>query len=134
MKIRYGFVSNSSSSSFVLIADKEVYEKAMKNIHPYIECLIRKPDNVTINDTDLVMFNGEESSEDFGYELKNYVGEILDHSGKVIAEKKEEGYLDDTNDDGNQYDVMTVCGALQYLEKRMNAIKSRSAFYTSDYR
>jgi hypothetical protein len=132
MKIRYSFVSNSSSSSFVLIADKNVYKKAMNNIHPYVEYLIGKPDNVTINDTDLVMFNGEESSEDFGYELKNYIGEILDHSGKVIAEKKEEGYLDDTNDDVDQYDTMTVCGALYYLEKAMNKIKSHSAFYTSN--
>lgn len=34
MKIRNGFVSNSSSSSFVLLIKKDAYEKALKNYKP----------------------------------------------------------------------------------------------------
>ncbi len=41
MKFRNGFVSNSSSSSFVLIVDKEAHDKAMEQLkdHKYIEIL-----------------------------------------------------------------------------------------------
>jgi len=35
MKIRDGHVSNSSSSSYVLLTTKENYERALKEAHPY---------------------------------------------------------------------------------------------------
>ena len=36
MKIRTGFVSNSRSSSFVLIVKKELHEKLKETLHPYV--------------------------------------------------------------------------------------------------
>ena len=41
MKIRDGFVSNSSSSSFVVIITKDAFDKAFNEAHPYIQAVIR---------------------------------------------------------------------------------------------
>ena len=41
MKIRNGFVSNSSSSSFLLITTKENHEKAFKQLSPYEKAVIK---------------------------------------------------------------------------------------------
>jgi hypothetical protein len=37
MKIRLGFVSNSSSSSFVLIVDKELHDKVRETLPPIVQ-------------------------------------------------------------------------------------------------
>jgi len=49
MKIRNGFVSNSSSSSFVLTTSLDNWEKVKKEFHPYevavAESIMKGPDN-----------------------------------------------------------------------------------------
>jgi hypothetical protein len=41
MKTRNGFVSNSSSSSFVILTTVENHEAALKNLHPYIAAILK---------------------------------------------------------------------------------------------
>lgn len=40
MKIRTGFVSNSSSSSFAIVISKEKHDKIMEQLHPFIQACI----------------------------------------------------------------------------------------------
>ena len=41
-KFRHGFVSNSSSSSFVLLVPKDVHERILKEVHPFVSTVARK--------------------------------------------------------------------------------------------
>ena len=37
MKVRTGFVSNSSTTSFVVICERDTNDRAIKNLHPYYQ-------------------------------------------------------------------------------------------------
>lgn len=39
MKLRLGFVANSSSSAFVLIVPVDVHEKVLEGLHPYVRAV-----------------------------------------------------------------------------------------------
>jgi hypothetical protein len=59
MKIRIGFVSNSSSSSFVAIIDSKAYENAFKIAHPYTKAVITQlePKKATVAGNELVIIS-----------------------------------------------------------------------------
>ena len=40
MKIRNGFISNSSSSSFVAVITKSAFDKTLEQVHPYVKAVI----------------------------------------------------------------------------------------------
>ena len=40
MKIRSGFVSNSSSSSFVAVVPMKIHEKVLEKNHPYVRAVV----------------------------------------------------------------------------------------------
>ena len=42
MKFRKGFVSNSSSSSFVLVITKSAHERIMSRLHDYVKAVIEE--------------------------------------------------------------------------------------------
>jgi hypothetical protein len=41
MKFRNGFVSNSSTSSFIIVTTVENHEKTMQSLHPYTQAVVK---------------------------------------------------------------------------------------------
>ena len=93
MKIRSGFVSNSSSSSFVVVASKETVNNALKMLSPFgaavvkTEC-IRKGKYVVINGMNTLISHGTNNTEDFGNEA---IGQLnIDDDADEFYDKAEE--------------------------------------------
>jgi hypothetical protein len=41
MKIRAGFVTNSSSTSYTIIIEKEYFDEVLTKVHPYVKALFK---------------------------------------------------------------------------------------------
>ena len=128
MKTRTGFVSNSSSSSFVLITTKENHDKAMEKLSPYEKAVIKaimEPDNVFGRKC---MVGGEYSDNGGGGNL-DYLEIEYEDEDKAEDENADENADEDTdeNDENNPYDAW---------EKYRNEVKKdrKSVFtYSMDW-
>jgi hypothetical protein len=74
MKTRQGFVSNSSSSSFVLITTKEMLEEAKQSLTQFgkdlVDSVIQEPSKAKIFGKNCLVFWGEYNSEEMGSDLE----------------------------------------------------------------
>jgi len=120
MKIRRGFVSNSSSTSFSVVMKRDVFNQAIKKLHPYIRHFV---DSVRFK---VDKFAGEEVmvmsetfySEDFC--VYGYKGdEGIDCEGKVVKLKRNE-YGEIENIDDCQLE--TDCGAIEIFVEEAKKI------------
>lgn len=62
MKIRYCFVSNSSSSSYICVIRKETYEELIKKASDFIKKIVSLggfPEEKRVNDDDLFIITGD---------------------------------------------------------------------------
>ena len=109
MKTRHGFVSNSSSSSFVLLVPKDVHERILKEVHPFVSTVVRqvmKP--VSAFGREFLAFH-ELTVQDYSmvweqYDDSDYEGEIPMPAYKAFHEEysgrlKDGEYLSMTEDD-----------------------------------
>ena len=78
MKIRNGFVSNSSSSSFVIVCSKEAFDKYTIKAHPFYLAWIKQhlyPETQKFMGKDIIVISKHVSSEDgsevSGWDLTN---------------------------------------------------------------
>lgn len=85
MKTRTGLVSNSSSSSFVLICEKDAFDKAMNEVHPYIKYVVNMQSfgDQKVFGKDCKVATGTIYTDE-GVYLGDYDGVVLNDRGKEI--------------------------------------------------
>ncbi|MDD5651345.1 MAG: hypothetical protein PHF86_13180 [Candidatus Nanoarchaeia archaeon] len=98
MKVRLGFVSNSSSSSFVLVADKKDFDEAIVKLHPSIQHVIGRTKTVNFNGKDIICILDHESTEDVCFQdiFEDYEShKFINQEGIEVVLTEEE--MDDWN-------------------------------------
>lgn len=96
MEVRSGFISNSSSTSFVLVAKTIDYEAALNNVPPHVKKLITDTGNTSVQ---CGKFNGASITvcsathiDHYAYSLDNIYKcpEIVSESGTAVYYDKED--------------------------------------------
>ena len=98
MKSRMGFVSNSSSSSFIVIVDKKTYDNAISEAHPFTQAVVKglRSDNIyegRIIDRDLIIlgrYSGRGGEDTWDY---------LEYDGPEWRSNRKELYSWETDSD-----------------------------------
>jgi hypothetical protein len=93
MKIRTGFVSNSSSSSFMLVAKSNELNEVLNSCHEHIKHLFPSVKKHVIDGIEFSTVLEHESSEETSYYMDDYVGEVINNDEEVVGKIAED--LDD---------------------------------------
>lgn len=100
MKTRQGFVSNSSSSSFIIVIPKEVHEKALEYLSDFEKLVVKEcvydkgilfGRSIVAYDewTDMNGYNNIEGTEIENYDGDRYDGDLYDAMDKWKARVRE---------------------------------------------
>lgn len=120
MKTRKGFVSNSSSSSFVLVAKKDEVDEVLKGCPDVIKHLLPSPSVHDAFGSKMVTYMGYESTEDWGYQLEDFDGDFVDARGNVVeVERDEDGELKESLWDLSEEVLGQSEQAVDFLAERL---------------
>ena len=77
MKMRRGFISNSSSSSFVIVSPATIFDQKLNSTHPFIQYIINlsKPSKHTVQNVEMTCAHSYIHTED-DWRAEEYTGEI----------------------------------------------------------
>ena len=122
MKYRGGFVSNSSSSSFVFVATKEAYDDVMSKEDPLTQAIlsaVMTSDKVFGRDCMIY----EDCSSDYWWDELDYDGiiknakEIAEKTGRPVVAVSEYHKNADTYTDDDYRDIIIDChDASEYFD------------------
>jgi len=125
MKVRQGFVSNSSSSSFVAIVEKKDFEKYIKSCHEYIKFMLKdgySKKEAKLAGKEFVIFSGEDNTED-GINLDGFKGK------KILTSDDNEVKFKSMSDLYNNDDYPMQLGDCLY---KMYKALGKKSFYSSE--
>ena len=104
MKTRQGFVSNSSVSSFILIVEKEAYDKILPTLSPFVKAVVKQvSEKMTCLGKVCMVISDVEDMGGEGY-LSNLEVEFKGSKKKNTKKKEDEDGDDEGEEDYEEDD------------------------------
>ena len=125
MKARLGFVSNSSSSSFMFVARADQLKEVLAECPQHVQHLFPSFKKSVMDGVEYATMCREENTEDMDW-LDGFVGKLVDFSGKEVGEIVEGQEVDD-------YDLYDRLNCLAFPSEAVSFVAKKLKEKGHDY-